>query len=57
MKLKFADAPDGHLPLGFVALDLAHALDMPLIDPDDGYKTIADGPAHQKRQRPDRRRP
>jgi hypothetical protein len=35
------------LPLGFVALDLAHALKMPLIDPDDGYKTIADG-AHTK---------
>ena len=37
--MKFADAPPGHLPLGFVALDLAHALNMPLIDPDDGYKT------------------
>jgi hypothetical protein len=43
VKTKFADAPEGHLPLGFVALDLAHALNMPLIDPDDGYKTIADG--------------
>jgi hypothetical protein len=43
VKTKFADALPGHLPLGFVALDLAHALDMPLIDPDDGYKTIADG--------------
>jgi hypothetical protein len=43
VKTKFADAPQGHLPLGFVALDLAHALNMPLIDPDDGYKTIADG--------------
>ena len=43
VKTKFADTLPGHLPLGFVALDLAHALDMPLIDPDDGYKTIADG--------------
>jgi Type I phosphodiesterase / nucleotide pyrophosphatase len=47
VKQKFADAPDGRLPLGFVALDLAHALNMPLIDPDDGYKTIGDG-AHTK---------
>ncbi len=42
VKEKFADAPEGRLPLGFVALDLAHALNMPLIDPDDGYKTIGD---------------
>ncbi|MGA9007256.1 MAG: alkaline phosphatase family protein [Xanthobacteraceae bacterium] len=47
VKEKFADTPEGHLPLGFVALDLAHALKMLLIDPDDGYKTIADG-AHTK---------
>ncbi len=43
VKEKFADTPDGHLPLGFVAIDLAHALNMPLIDPDDGYRTIAAG--------------
>jgi hypothetical protein len=43
VKTKFADAPEGRLPLGFVALDLAHALKLPLIDPDDGYKTIGDG--------------
>jgi hypothetical protein len=43
VKTKFADTPAGRLPLGFVALDLAHALNMPLIDPDDGYKTISDG--------------
>jgi hypothetical protein len=47
VKQKFADTPEGRLPLGFVALDLSHALNMPLIDPDDGYKTIADG-AHTK---------
>ena len=43
VKTRFADTPQGHLPLGFVALDLAHALNMPLIDPDDGYKTVSDG--------------
>jgi hypothetical protein len=43
VKTKFADTLPSHLPLGFVALDLAHALNMPLIDPDDGYKTISDG--------------
>jgi hypothetical protein len=43
VKTKFPDTVPGHLPLGFVALDLAHALNMPLIDPDDGYKTIGDG--------------
>jgi hypothetical protein len=43
IKTKFSDALPGHLPLGFIALDLAHALSMPLIDPDDGYKAIADG--------------
>ena len=43
VKTKFADALEGHLPLGFVALDLAHALNMPLIDPDDGYKTVEAG--------------
>ncbi len=43
VKTKFPDTLSGHLPLGFVALDLAHMLNMPLLDPDDGYKTIADG--------------
>jgi len=43
VKTKFADTPAGFLPLGFVALDLAHALNMPLVDPDGGYMTIADG--------------
>ena len=39
VKTKFADTPEGHLPLGFVALDLAQALNLPLIDPDDNYRT------------------
>lgn len=43
VKTKFPDTPAGHLPLGFVSLDLAHALNMPLIDPDAGYKTIGAG--------------
>ena len=43
VKTKFADTPEGQLPLGFVALDLAQALKEPLIDPDDNYKTIAEG--------------
>ncbi len=43
VKMKFADTPPGRLPVGFVALDLSRALNMPLIDPDDGYKTIGDG--------------
>jgi Type I phosphodiesterase / nucleotide pyrophosphatase len=43
VKTKFADALPSHLPLGFVALDLANALNMPLIDPDDGYKTVGEG--------------
>jgi hypothetical protein len=42
VKIKFTDTPAGRLPLGFVALDLAHALNLPLIDPDDGYKTIGE---------------
>jgi hypothetical protein len=43
VKTKFADTLPNHLPLGFVALDLAHAFNMPLIDPDDGYKTVGEG--------------
>ena len=45
-KTKFANTPEGHLPLGFVALDIARALALPLIDPDDDYRTIAPGRAH-----------
>jgi Type I phosphodiesterase / nucleotide pyrophosphatase len=43
VKTKFADTLPGHLPLGFVALDLARALNLPLIDPDDGFQTIGEG--------------
>jgi arylsulfatase A-like enzyme len=47
VKTSFANTPAGELPLGFVALDLAHALGEPLIDPDDHYRTIAAG-AHTR---------
>jgi hypothetical protein len=43
VRTKFADTPEGHLPLGFVALDLAQALGLPLIDPDNNYTTVARG--------------
>ena len=43
IRTRFADTLPGHLPLGFVALDLAHALNLPVIDPDDGYKTLGEG--------------
>src|SRR6516225_1039227 len=42
IKTKFADTLPRHLPLGFVALDLAHGLNLPLIDPDDGYRAIGE---------------
>lgn len=35
IKGTYADTPAGFLPLGFLALDLAKALDMPLFDPND----------------------
>lgn len=40
---RFSDTLPGHLPFGFVALDLSHALNLPLIDPDDDYKVIGAG--------------
>jgi arylsulfatase A-like enzyme len=43
VKSRFAGTPEGQLPPGFVALDLAAALDLPLLDPDDGYKAVAPG--------------
>jgi hypothetical protein len=43
VEIKYADTPAGQLPLGFLAIDLAKVLDEPLIDPDDGYKTIGEG--------------
>jgi predicted AlkP superfamily pyrophosphatase or phosphodiesterase len=45
VKTKFADTPEGRLPLGFLALDLAQALGLglPLLDPDDGYAAVPQG--------------
>ena len=42
-KTNYANTLPGHLPVGFVALDLAGALKMPLLDPDSDYKTTAPG--------------
>jgi Type I phosphodiesterase / nucleotide pyrophosphatase len=43
VKTKFAGTPEGRLPCGFLALDLAHALSLPLLDPNDNYKAIMSG--------------
>ena len=47
--------PGRPLPYGFLALDLARALDLPLNDPDMANRQRP-GAAHQKRQRANRRR-
>ena len=39
----FADTRGDQLPLGFVALDLAHELNLPLLDPDRHYDAVAPG--------------
>jgi len=46
-KVNHADTPEGFLPMGFVALDLAKALDLPLFDPNDKNAPVAQG-AHPK---------
>uniref|UniRef100_UPI003B3B90C1 nucleotide pyrophosphatase/phosphodiesterase family protein n=1 Tax=Rhodopseudomonas sp. TaxID=1078 RepID=UPI003B3B90C1 len=46
-KQSYADTPAGFLPMGFVAIDLAKALDLPLSDPNDGNKPVGDN-AHPK---------
>jgi hypothetical protein len=43
VKGSYANTLPGHLPVGFVALDLAGALKMPLLDPDSDYKAIGPG--------------
>jgi Type I phosphodiesterase / nucleotide pyrophosphatase len=42
-RASYADVPQGFLPPGFVALDLATALGLPLFDPDDRNARIAAG--------------
>jgi Type I phosphodiesterase / nucleotide pyrophosphatase len=46
-KMSFEDTPKDFLPMGFVALDLAKALDLPLFDPNDDNAKVA-GNAHPK---------
>jgi hypothetical protein len=46
-KAPYDDTPKDFLPMGFLALDLAKALDLPLFDPNDNNAKVADG-AHSK---------
>ena len=56
VKTKFSDTPEGRLPLGFVALDLAQALGLPLHRSRRRLCACCAGSAQQVRQRPDRRK-
>ncbi|HVV43100.1 MAG TPA: alkaline phosphatase family protein [Nitrobacter sp.] len=42
-RVNYADTPKGFLPMGFVALDLAKALGLPLFDPNDRNARVPDG--------------
>jgi hypothetical protein len=46
-KASYNDTPKDFLPMGFLAIDLAKALDLPLFDPNDKNGAVADG-AHPK---------
>jgi hypothetical protein len=46
-KMSYEDTPKDFLPMGFLAIDLAKALDMPLYDPNDNNARVADN-AHPK---------
>src|SRR5580700_4967287 len=46
-KMSFEDTPKDFLPMGFLAIDLAKALDLPLFDPNDNNAKVA-GNAHSK---------
>jgi hypothetical protein len=46
-KASYGDTPKDFLPMGFLALDLAKALKLPLFDPNDNNAKVADG-AHSK---------
>ena len=46
-KVSYEDTPKDFLPMGFLALDLAKALDLPLFDPNDNNAKVVDG-AHTK---------
>ena len=42
VKNTYPDTPQGFLPMGFVAIDLAKALNLPLFDPNDKNAKVAD---------------
>ncbi len=42
VKASYPDTPQGALPMGFVAIDLANALNLPLFDPNDKNNKVAD---------------
>ena len=42
-RASYADVPAGFLPPGFVGIDIAHALDLPLRDPDNGGAEVKPG--------------
>ncbi len=46
-KVSYDDTPKDFLPMGFLALDLAKALKLPLFDPNDKNAAVGDG-AHPK---------
>ncbi|MEW6769391.1 MAG: alkaline phosphatase family protein [Pseudomonadota bacterium] len=43
VKVNYPDTPEGFLPMGFVAIDLAKALNLQLFDPNDKNAKVADG--------------
>jgi predicted AlkP superfamily pyrophosphatase or phosphodiesterase len=42
-KISYDDTPNDFLPMGFLALDLAKALELPLFDPNDKNAKVEDG--------------
>jgi len=46
-KISYEDTPKDFLPMGFLAIDLARALNLPLFDPNDKNARVADN-AHPK---------
>src|SRR6476661_1976272 len=46
-KVTYGDTPNGFLPMGFLAIDLAKALELPLFDPNNKNAKVA-GDAHPK---------
>src|SRR3984893_11274186 len=42
-KISYEDTPKDFLPMGFLALDLAKALDLPLFDPNDKNAAVGEG--------------